>query len=287
MFRFDREKCEGIVEMALAEDVVFDDITSRLLIDEGCRAKGKIVAKEEGVLAGMPVVEMVFDRVDGGISVDACKEEGDAFSSGETLAVVEGPARGILSAERTALNFLQQLCGVATAARRLAEVFSRYGVILKDTRKTLPGWRWLQKYAVRVGGGENHRMDLADSILIKDNHLRCLHEDRMEAIALALAAVKPEAKDTTVEIEVETVEEARLAMEMGVDIVMLDNMDVADMKICIELARNGVAGNRPLVEISGTVTDENAEEIARLRPDWVSVGSITHSCRAVDISLEI
>ncbi len=283
--KFDETWCEELVRSALEEDIGSGDATSRAVVSSDMDITASLIAGEEGVLAGLPVAAMVFSQVDDSIVFQSLVDEGAGIVPGQRLAVIQGPARSILEGERTALNFLQQLSGVATLASRFAEAASRHGVRVKDTRKTVPGWRALQKYAVRVGGCDNHRAGLYDQILIKENHLRCLPGEGADAVRDAVGAAKEKCPDLEVEVEVENLEEFRAAVDAGADIVMLDNFDPQAVKEAVDEVKE--ADKRPVIEVSGNVSLETIEDFAMAGPDWISVGRITHSAKALDMSIEV
>ena len=267
-----------IVAAALAEDIGPGDITSELCVPAESQAQGQIVAKQPGVLAGLKVAEECFKQVSAAVIFRAAKQAGQNFESGEVLAEVGGPARALLSAERTALNFLQRLCGVATLTRQFAEAVEGTGAVIVDTRKTTPGLRALEKAAVRAGGGQNHRFALYDAILIKDNHLRVAG-----GVGAAVEAARHGASaHLKIEVETTTLEQVQEALKAGADIIMLDNMDA-------EMMREAVAaiGQQALVEASGGVTLNNVAQVAATGVDLISVGRLTHSAPAIDISLEM
>lgn len=276
-----------IIDRALAEDLSKGDITTEALIPAHQLGIGFIIAKQEGILAGLDVAKRVFQRVDPGLKVDILLQDGIRVKPGDRIAKIEGNVSSILKAERVALNFLQRLSGIATETNRYVERVKALPVKIMDTRKTTPGLRSLEKYAVRVGGGKNHRMNLGDAILIKDNHLVALRREGLgikEAIAKARqnALRLQEAKQVKIEIEVKTVGEALEAVEARADIIMLDNMTLEDMREAVKAARG-----RALVEASGGVTLDNVRAVAETGVDFISIGALTHSAKALDISLEL
>lgn len=266
-----------LVRQALTEDLGSGDITSALTIDPATTASGRFLAKAAGVVCGWPVVEEVFRQLNPEIELKIERPDGDRVNPGDLLAVITGPARDLLSGERVALNFLQHLSGVATATRRLVDLIAAFPrVRLVDTRKTIPGLRALQKYAVRVGGGHNHRFNLADAVLIKDNHLAACG-----GIQAAIAKVRAAAPHTMkIEVEVESEQQVREALAAGADIIMLDNMSPSMMAEMVRLI-----DGRALVEASGNVSAETIQAIAASGVDLISVGRLTHSVQALDISL--
>lgn len=272
---------EAIVRLALDEDVGTGDITTNSTVPEGARASGTFLAKAEGVLSGLEVARTVFREVDSGVSFRPVLADGDAFQPGTALASVEGPARGVLTAERVSLNFLQRLSGVATATARYAEAVQGTGARIIDTRKTTPGMRLLEKAAIRHGGGHNHRVGLSDGILIKDNHLAALGGDN--PVEQAIQAAREAAPHTLkVEVEVTSLAQLEQALEAGADVIMLDNMDIATMAEAVRRT-----GGRALIEASGGITFDTLRKVAETGVDLISVGALTHSAPAVDISLEL
>ena len=271
-----------LVDAALEEDGARHDVTTQALVPPDQAGRGVIVAKGEGVVCGLPLVAAVFSALDPDVRVEARMPEGAAVSPGDGLAAVEGPLAPILSGERVALNFLQRLSGVATATRRLVDAVAGLNARIVDTRKTTPGLRPLERYAVRVGGGSNHRFNLSDGVLIKDNHLvasRAAGLTIAQTIERARRAAPPTLR---VEIEVTSVDEAREALDGGADALLLDNMSVEEMRQAVEAAQG-----RALIEASGGVTLENVRAIAETGVDVISVGGITHSAPALDISLDV
>ena len=265
-----------IVEHALLEDRARTDITSDAIVPADRLARGMFLAKQPCVVAGLDVAAEAFRQVDPALTFQPVARDGDACAAGARLADVEGPARSLLAAERTALNFLQHLCGIATMTRRFVDAAAGRITIL-DTRKTLPNLRQLEKYAVRCGGGTNHRFGLHDGVLIKDNHIRVAG-----GIAEAVRRVRERHYPLPVEVETESLQQVTEALDAGADIIMLDNFSDADMNDAVAL----IAG-RARVEISGGVTFDRLPAIAALGADCVSIGALTHSAPAADISLEI
>jgi nicotinate-nucleotide pyrophosphorylase (carboxylating) len=269
---------DRILENALDEDIGPGDLTTLAIVDPEITGEARLLAKEELVLAGMEFFSRVFSLLDPGIEVESTFHDGDVVQDGTCIARVKGSMRGILSGERTALNFLQHLSGIATLTRRYVEKTYPAEVRVIDTRKTTPGLRLLEKYAVRVGGGSNHRFGLFDGILIKDNHIVTAG-----SISRAVERVKAHVPHT-VRIEVEVMDTKGLeeAISTGADAVLLDNMSLEEMSSAVP-----IAGGRVLLEASGGVTLESIGEIAKTGVDLISVGAITHSARSVDISLEV
>ena len=268
---------DAIIAAALEEDVPHGDVTSESLVSAGAVSEAVLLAKEDGVLAGLAVARRVFELVDPRIEFREESADGRAVREGDELARLEGPTASLLKAERTALNFLQRLSGIATATRRFVEAVAGTKARILDTRKTTPGLRRLEKYAVRVGGGTNHRFGLSDMVLIKDNHLRHVGSVA-EAVRRARAGAPAGMK---VEVEVTGLDELRQALDAGADVVMLDNMPLEEVKEAVAAA----AGRVPL-EVSGKVTLGRVRDLAAAGVDLISVGALTHSSRALDISLE-
>jgi nicotinate-nucleotide pyrophosphorylase (carboxylating) len=264
-----------LVDAALAEDLGPGDVTSQALIEPTLEGHARIEAREPIVLAGIAIARHVLDRT--GAEFRARAGDGEALEPGALVAELSGPARAILAGERTALNFLQRLSGIATLTRRFCLAIQGTGARILDTRKTTPGWRSLEKFAVRCGGGSNHRLGLFDGILIKDNHIAAVGSVG-EAVRRARAAQGPGVR---VQVEVESTEAAREAFEAGAEALLVDNQTPAVVERIVKLA-----GGRIPVEASGGIRIDNVAEIARTGVDWISVGAITHSAPAVDLSLE-
>lgn len=274
----------ALIDLALAEDIGTGDVTSLATIPADRTATAVMLAKQEGVLSGIDVAEEVFRTVDPSLEFSAMKQNGDELHDREDIAVVKGNARSILTAERTALNFVQRLSGVATVTAQYVAAVSGSSTSIVDTRKTTPGMRLLQKRAVMHGGGRNHRFGLADGVLIKDNHLAAIGGPNR--IADAVAAAKSRAPHTLrIEVEVTTLTELHEALEAGADIVLLDNMDTATMAEAIAI-RNA-SGKQAILEASGGITLDRLPELASIGIDLVSVGALTHSAPSLDISLDI
>jgi nicotinate-nucleotide pyrophosphorylase (carboxylating) len=277
-----------LVAAALTEDRVSDDITTEALVPPDQTGRAAITAQAEGVLAGLPLAEAAFAQVDPKLKWGALKAEGDRISPGDAVARVEGSLASILRAERVALNFLAHLSGIASMVGAVVILLEGSECRLRDTRKTTPGLRALEKYAVRVGGGTNHRFDLSDGILIKDNHLAALSarlpagtDHIREAVKLARKANARLA----IEVEVTNLDEAERALEAGADELLLDNMSLRDMKDAVRLVAKRKP--RPLLEGSGGITLTSARAIADTGVDFMSMGAITHSAPALDLSLEV
>lgn len=276
------EQIDRIINTALNEDLHKGDITTDPLIPQEIRSSARITAKTEGVLAGIGVAEAVFYKVDPTLKFDVLIQDGTILSTEDIIATVSGCAASILKAERTALNFLQRMSGIASeTARYVAEVNDLPTQIL-DTRKTVPGLRVLDKYAVAMGGGINHRQNLGDAVLIKDNHLMLLHSQGINLRKTLALSRKKTPKNIKLEVEVETIEDAVEAAKAGADIVMLDNMNLEYMRRAVE----AVAGSA-LLEASGGITLKNVRTIAKTGVNYISIGALTHSVKALDISLNM
>jgi nicotinate-nucleotide pyrophosphorylase (carboxylating) len=267
-----------LITLALAEDLGTGDVTSDSVIPADDLSEGFFLAKAHGILAGMPVVSLVLHSVDPRLHLVLLTEEGAQVSAGQKLAEVSGPTRSLLTAERTALNFLQRMSGIATATARYVEAVRGTGARIVDTRKTVPGHRVLDKYAVRMGGGSNHRFNLSDGVLIKDNHVAA-----MGGVTQAIQAARRSAPHTLkIEAEVTTVKMAQEAVDAGADIILLDNMHFDDMRACVQ-----IAAGKALTEASGGVTLDRVRAIAECGVDLISIGALTHSVQGLDISLEL
>lgn len=270
---------EPLVRQTLQEDLGrAGDLTSNLIIPAETRASLRMVAREAGVLAGIDLARLAFSLMDARIAFTPLLRDGSRLQPGDALATVEGPARAILSAERTALNFLGHLSGVATATARIADAIRPYGTRVTCTRKTLPGLRMVQKYAVRVGGGSNHRYGLDDAILIKDNHV---------AVAGGVRAAVERARQAAghmvaIELEVDTLDQLKEGLEAGANIILLDNMSPETLREAV-----GIVDGRAVTEASGRVTPDTAVAIARSGVDYIAIGAITHSVAVLDIGLDI
>ena len=276
------EYIEKIIDLALAEDLSHGDITSQGLIPPELQGKATILAKAEGILAGGEVARRVFLKVDPSLEVELLIEDGKRIHPGEVTATVSGRVIGILKAERVALNFLQRLSGIASQTAKYIAETQGLKVKITDTRKTTPGLRLLEKYAVRVGGGNNHRFNLGDGILIKDNHLTALRALGMKMKDIVAKAKQNALQGSTVEVEVNTVEEALEAAEAGADIIMLDNMNPDDMRRVVDSIPSHVE-----IEASGGITLDNVRAAALTGVDFISIGALTHSVKSLDISLEL
>ena len=269
---------DNIIQRALEEDIGQGDVTTDSIIDPHAAGKAVLLAKENMILAGLPLFSMVFTLLDPELQFDYMYQDGATVQGGEIICRISGRLAPILKAERTALNFVQRMSGIASLTNDYIERAGRGKVKILDTRKTIPGLRALDKYAVRMGGGFNHRIGLFDGILIKDNHIAAAG-----SIAKAVALARTNAPHTLkVEVEVETLVQVQEALESGADIIMLDNMPIDTMKQAVNLINR-----KALVEVSGGVTLGNIPEVAEIGVDFISIGALTHSAKAMDLSLEI
>ncbi|MBN1863160.1 MAG: carboxylating nicotinate-nucleotide diphosphorylase [Dehalococcoidales bacterium] len=278
----DNEQVDSIIDLALAEDLSHGDITSQTLIPPGLQGKAVITAKAAGVLAGGEVVKRVFAKVDPALKVELPIVEGAEIKPGEVVAAISGRVAAILKGERLALNFLSRLSGIASYTARFVAETKGFRAKIYDTRKTTPGLRHLEKYAVRLGGGQNHRLHLGSAILVKDNHLAA-----MRSLGLSLRDVVAEAKwkapqGLVVEVEVNTPDEAMAAVEGGADVIMLDNMSPDEMRRVRDLIPEHIK-----TEASGGITLANVRAVAEAGVDIISIGALTHSAPALDFSLEL
>ncbi len=268
---------DQIIRLALAEDIGTGDVTTSSVVPAGKTIEGQLKAKEAGIVCGLQVAARVFAMLDDDILFEARCNDGDSVEPGQLIATISGPARGILTGERVALNFLQRLSGIATQANVYTEKVKGTGAVVTDTRKTTPGMRYLEKLAVKTGGASNHRMNLADGILIKDNHIRAAG-----SIAAAVKLAREHApRMLKVEVETETPEDVREALAAGADIIMLDNMDIPTMKEAVR-----IIDGKALVEASGNMDQRDIREVALTGVDMISIGALSHSVRALDISLK-
>ncbi len=280
-----------LVDEALSEDLGPGDITTDAVVAPDAAAEGEIIAKRKGVVAGLPVAGLCFRRLDSRVGFEQEVEDGARVSKNRVLARVTGPAASILKTERVALNFLQRLSGVATLTARFVDAVADHPVKILDTRKTTPGLRIIEKYAVRAGGGENHRFGLSDGILIKDNHLKfqpggIVGKKGANAVAEAIAAAREAAGHLQkIEIEADTLEQVRQAVRGGADAILLDNMDAETLAEAVRLVRR--SKKKIFLEASGNVSLRSVGRIAATGVDGISIGALTHSAPALDISLEL
>ncbi len=279
-------RVKELVTAALKEDIGDGDITTEACILQKRNAKARIIVKQCGVIAGLKIAETVFKMLDNKVKFKSLVKDGTEVKNGDVLAELSGHVTTILAGERTALNFLQRLSGIATLTGEYVEKVKTYKARIFDTRKTTPGLRDIEKYAVRVGGGQNHRMGLYDMVMIKDNHLKIANRNIAE---LVQAIRKKVSKNVKIEIEVENLSQVMEALQSQVDIIMLDNMDIRTIKKAVSLIRNWKLKieNLPEIEVSGDVTLNSVEKIAESGVDRISVGKLTHSAKSMDISLKI
>ena len=278
----DLRKVRQIIQSALEEDVGAGDVTSEWTVDAEALASGRMIAEEAGVICGLDVACLVFREVDREIDFTSRVRDGDRVTAGDEIARIEGPARGILTGERVALNFLQRMSGIATMTAKYVEVVRGTGARILDTRKTTPGLRMLEKYAVRCGGGENHRFGLYDMVLIKDNHIAA-SGGIGEAVRNAKCNMQNVKCKMAIEVEVRDRSELADALAVGVDRIMLDNMNVEEMRQAVGKVRK--TSEAVEIEASGGVTLAHLREIAETGVDFISVGALTHSAQALDVSL--
>jgi nicotinate-nucleotide pyrophosphorylase (carboxylating) len=271
-----KHNLDKIINQALEEDIGNADITTLSTVDENKQIEGNFIAKEEGVICGLPVLERVFEILDPSVRIERNVGEGEQVAKGTVIAKISGSAQSILTGERVALNLLQRLCGIATRTQMAVAQVSGTKAMIADTRKTTPGLRILEKYAVRVGGGTNHRFNLADGILIKDNHISAAG-----GISQAISRARKFAPHTLkIEVEVESFPQIEEALQSGADIIMLDNMSTEDMTKAVHMI-----DGKALVEASGNMGDKNLRTVAECGVDIISIGALTHTIRAMDISL--
>lgn len=269
---------DEIIKMALKEDIHYLDTTTDLMIPEESRSTARFMAKAEGVVCGLDVALRVFQLLDDSFTCKVLLPEGSQVKPGDIIAELEGRTRFLLKGERTALNLLQHMSGVATATHQAVKLVEGTRAAITDTRKTLPGLRALQKYAVTVGGGKNHRFNLSDGAMLKDNHI-----DAAGGIPQAVAAIRNKLGHMVkLEVETRNLEEVRQALEAGADVIMLDNMDCAAMAESVKLV-----DGRALLEASGGITADTLRAVAETGVDIISIGALTHSVKAMDISMKI
>jgi nicotinate-nucleotide pyrophosphorylase (carboxylating) len=281
-FPLSPNRTEALVRSALEEDQAFNDVTTIATVLSTRRARGSLVARtrQGGVIAGIPLAVSAFRVMDPKMTVRVDVPDGMPVRADSCVLFLSGHARAMLSAERTALNFLQRLSGIATLTRKYVDAVAGTGVKILDTRKTAPGWRVLEKYAVRAGGGFNHRMDLGESILIKDNHLVALDGNIAKAVARARKQ-SDGGKPLRIEVECENTEQVQAALDAGVDVIMLDNMTIRSTSASVKMAKG-----KAILEASGGVSLDNVRAIAETGVDWISLGAITHSAPALNLSLD-
>jgi len=284
-----------LVKFALSEDVGTGDVTTLNAVPANVGARAVIMAKARGVISGLEIAQMTFREVDPALTFKAQIKDGAAIEAGGVLAKITGLAGSIMTAERTALNFMMRMCGVATMTRRFVDAVAGTGAVILDTRKTTPGLRFLEKYAVQCGGGQNHRLALWDMYLVKDNHIRAA-----KGVTNAINAIQRTRRDLLLEVEVESEDQLREALRPEVDRILVDNRTVEEVRRAVEVVDRWCAENPsdsprrradakrwPEIEVSGGITLANARAYAETGADYVSVGALTHSAPALDLSLEI
>ena len=280
------EKFEKIIKLALKEDIASGDITTNVFVPKNKKFKGIMTAKDKGVLCGINISKRVFKIIDSKAKFEIYANDGDIIRKGQKLMSVEG-SRGMLIAERTALNFIQRLSGIATYTNKFAEKLKGRKTFIFDTRKTTPGLRVFEKYAVACGGGKNHRMGLYDAFLIKDNHLAALGANVYPALEEKISLIRKKYKGVKIEIEAKTLAQVEKFALLGADIIMLDNMNLKQMKKAIKIIREAKGKKTPEIEISGNVALKKLPLLSKLSPERISAGAITHSAAAMDISFNI
>jgi nicotinate-nucleotide pyrophosphorylase (carboxylating) len=277
-FPYSQTELQALVKSALDEDDAFNDLTTMATVVSERRARGKLVARDAGVLCGVPLAVEAFRRLDPKVSIRIDREDGARLHAGESVLYLSGHARALLAAERVALNFMQRLSGIATLTARYVDAVRGTRAKILDTRKTTPGWRLLEKYAVRAGGGTNHRLNLSSAILIKDNHLASVDGDVVVAVKRARDLAPA---GTKVEVECDRVEQVAAALDAKADIILLDNMDLDHMREAVKLV-----DGRAIIEASGGVNLDTVRGIAETGVDWISVGKLTHSAPALNLALD-
>ncbi len=278
LFPLSKREVTNLVRAALDEDCAFNDVTTIATVVSDRRARCRLVARQAGVIAGLPLALEAFRQLNPRVVIRVDGSDGRSVEAGSMFAALSGSARGLLSAERVALNFLQRLSGIASLTARFVAAVEGTGAKILDTRKTTPGWRKLEKYAVRAGGGTNHRMDLSSAILIKDNHLRAL-DGNLELAVQRTRDLAP--LGTKVEVECDRLTQVKDAVAAGADVILLDNMKVDEIRRCVDV----VAG-RALLEASGGITLSNVRAVAKTGVDRISVGALTHSAPSLDLALD-
>jgi len=271
----------ALIRAALAEDIGPGDVTSTYFLGETARGKARIIAREPGIVFGMEIAEAVFKEVDSGLGLWIHHPDGSSFAEGDTLLEIEGRTRSLLTAERTALNFLQRLSGVATMTARYVDAVKPYPVEVWDTRKTTPGWRLIEKQAVKAGGGVNHRMGLYDAVMVKDNHLAA--NGTLHALQTAIDRVRAEHPGMRVQLEAATLEQLADFLSLkGIDLILLDNMSIEQLKQAVDLN-----AGRLWLEASGGITLDTLHAVAATGVNSISSGALTHSVRALDLALDL
>ena len=277
-FPLKQDALHDVVRSALDEDGAFNDLTTIATVVSDRRSRATLVARANGVICGVPLALEAFRMLDDKVSIRIDREDGSAVHAGDPVLFVTGHARALLSAERVALNFMQRLSGIATLTARYVDAVKGTRAKILDTRKTTPGWRALEKYAVRSGGGTNHRMDLSTGVLIKDNHLAALDGDVVKAVERARELAP---KGIKIEVECDRIEQVERAIEAGADVILLDNMSPPTMAECVRIVEG-----RAILEASGGVNLTTVRAIAETGVDWISVGALTHSAPALDLALD-
>ncbi len=271
-----------IVKTALEEDLGFGDLTSNVLLSPNMSAKAQIVAKEAMVVTGLAVAQEVFHQIDDSLTIKSQQSDGDWVKANTNVLTITGKAQSLLQAERVALNFMQRLSGISTLTRQFCEVVHQHDVKIADTRKTTPGLRGLEKWAVRVGGGYNHRFSLHDGILIKDNHLMVLATNNISLSQACRLAKQQAPHGLRISVEVESLAQVREALKGNADIILLDNMAPSKIRQAVKIAKD-----KALVEVSGGITLKNIQDYIDTGVDIISIGALTHSAQAMDISMDI
>ncbi len=275
------EEIRRVVQLALAEDAGGGDITTLATVPRDTTAKAVMIAREPLVVAGLPIAEAVFGELSSALQINRTAKDGASVAAGQSLLEVSGPAQAILTGERVALNFVQRLSGIATLTRQYVEAVKGTRAQILDTRKTTPGLRRLEKYAVACGGGHNHRAGLFDQVLIKDNHLAALQHELPNPVAAAVKRAREQYPQHKIEVEADTLEQVEQALAAGADIILLDNMNLVQLRVAVQQAKG-----RAKTEASGGVNLASVRQIAETGVDCVSVGALTHSARAADIALD-
>ncbi len=273
---------DKLIDLAIMEDYSSGDATTQSLIPPDLPGEATLVSDQAGILAGLDISLKVFTKIDGNISITNTIADGSRLDEGSQIATISGPLGSILTAERTSLNFLRKLSGVATETGKYVKEIAHTNARIVDTRKTTPGFRTLEKYAVRMGGGLNHRQNLSDGILIKDNHRQTLSKHGLDLKNVILKAISNASHTIKVEIEVETIADVKIALDAGAGIIMLDNMSLSDMASAVELCKD-----KAITEASGGINLSSVKDVAETGVDLISVGAITHSAPNLDLSMDI
>ncbi len=282
MYNLTEKQIKNIIKLTLEEDAFENDITCNSLGISKQNGKATIIAKANGIIACVSIIPSIFHMADPSLKIDLLKKDGEKVGPYDVVAIISGSLKNILGAERTVLNFLSHLSGVATETAKYVSEVEGTHTIIRDTRKTMPGMRLLEKYAVTIGGGQNHRLNLEDGILIKDNHIAYLRKQGLNLTEIIKKARHNSPNGTIIEVEVNTPEEAAEVMDTNIDMIMLDNMSIEDMKKTV-----GLVSGRVKLEASGGITPDNIKETAMTGVDYIAIGALTHSVKALDFSLEI